>query len=149
MRSWAALALLLLAGCSHIVVLHDPLTAAEHNDLGVAYERSGQVALAGREYRRALRLDHRFPRAWVNLGNLEARAGRWPAAERCYRRALSLDPEEPDALNNLAESLIRQGRSLEEAESLAERAVGRGGPRDSLYRATLEEARRARAGAGR
>ncbi len=149
MRRAAALALLLVAGCSHIVVLHDPLTAAEHNDLGVVYERAGETALAAREYRRALRLDHRFPRAWINLGNLEARDGRWPAAERCYRRALKLAPDEPDALNNLAEALVRQGRSLDEAEALAARAVARGGARDSLYRSTLEEARRARAGAGR
>ena len=37
----------LLAGCAHLVVLHDPLTASEHNDLGVVYESSGQHALAG------------------------------------------------------------------------------------------------------
>ncbi|HKQ56889.1 MAG TPA: tetratricopeptide repeat protein, partial [Candidatus Eisenbacteria bacterium] len=93
---WAARALTLCAigatagGCSHIVVLHDPLTAPEHNDLGVAYESEGRLDLAAREYRRALKLDPDFGRARLNLGNIEAARGRWPRAEREYRRALAV-----------------------------------------------------------
>ena len=135
-----------VAGCSHIVVLHDPLTAAEHNDLGVAYETSGRGDLARREYRKALRLDPRLVRARVNLGNLEAGAGRWRKAEDSYRRALHEAPADGDALNNLAIALVRQGKALAEAESLAVRAVAAGGARDSIYRATLEEVRAARRG---
>ena len=133
-----------IAGCSHIVVLNDPLTAAEHNDLGVAYETAGKHDLAKREYRAALRLDPRLARARVNLGNLEAAAGRWREAEDCYRRALRQSPADADALNNLAVALVRQRRSLAEAESLATRAVRAGGARDSLYRATLAEVQAAR-----
>ena len=133
----------LLAGCSHIVVLHDPLTAAEHNDLGVVYESQQRTALAEREYERALRKDPRFAIARVNLGNLAAREGRWKRAERCYRAALRDRPEDRDAMNNLAVALLRQGKELGEAESLAARAV-RGGGADSTYRITLEEVRRAR-----
>ena len=47
------LSLLLAGGCSRIpriIVLSDPLTAAEHVELGVAYERKGEVDLARREY---------------------------------------------------------------------------------------------------
>jgi len=141
-----ALALLAatIAGCSHIVVLNDPLTAAEHNDLGVAYEAAGKRDLAMREYRAALKRDPRLVRARVNLGNLEAAAGRWRKAEDCYRRALRESPTDADALNNLAVVLMRQGRSLAEAESLATRAIQLGGERDSLYRATLSEVREAR-----
>lgn len=128
-----------LAGCAHLVVLHDPLTASEHNDLGVAYESSGQSGLAAKEYRKALRLDPRQVRARVNLGNLEAAAGRWGRAEGCYRRALSDSPTDQDAMNNLAVALLRQGRRLEEARALAERAVAAGGERESVYRATLAE----------
>jgi len=133
-----------LAGCSHIVVLNDPLTAAEHNDLGVAYESAGKTSLAMRQYRAALRLDPRLVRARVNLGNLEGAAGRWSRAEDCYRRALRESPADADALNNLAVALVRQRRSLAEAESLAIRAIEAGGGRDSLYRATLAEVRAAR-----
>lgn len=146
MRRWglAAATLAALAGCAHLVVLHDPLTAAEHNDLGVAYESRQQLALATREYRSALRQDRHFATARVNLGNVAAREGRWKRAERCYRLALRDRPADPDAMNNLAMALVRQGQRLAEAESLASRAV-RASESDSSYRATLDEVRRAAA----
>ena len=135
----AALATVALGGCAHLVVLHDPLTASEHNDLGVAYESAGQAPLAAKEYRRSLRIDRHQARVRVNLGNAEAAQGRWPAAEKSFRRALRESPGDPDAMNNLAIALTRQGRRRAEARALAERAVSAGGERDSLYRATLEE----------
>ena len=135
-----------IAGCSHIAVLHDPLIAAEHNDLGVAYEAGGKRDLARREYRAALKLDPLLTRARVNLGNLEAAVERWGPAENCYRRALRESPADADALNNLAMALVRQRKSLVEAESLAIRAVAADGERDSIYRATLTEVRAARRG---
>ena len=141
--AWAGLAAT-LAGCGHLVVLHDPLSASEHNDLGVAYEARGDLDLAAREYRRALRLDRRLARARVNLGNVSAREGRWGDAEACYRRALRDQPEDPDALNNLALALVRRGGDLAEAERLARRALARCGQPDSLYRSTLAEVRAAR-----
>jgi len=143
----AVAALVLVAvvpGCSRIVVLHDPLTAPEHNDLGVAYEAQGRLDLAAREYRRALRLDPRFGRARLNLGNVEAATGRWARAEREYRRALLDLPGDPDPPNNLAVALVRGGRDLGEAEAHALRAVTLAAGRDSLYRATLDEVRAAR-----
>lgn len=141
--AWPVLIALTLAitipGCAHLIVLHDPLTASEHNDLGVAYESSGKLDLAAREYRRALKLDPRQSRARVNLGNVEAANGRWDAAERCYRRALRDSSTNGDAMNNLAVALLRQGRRLDEARALAERAVAAGGAADSVYQATLAE----------
>ena len=133
-----------LAGCSHIVVLHDPLTATEHNDLGVVYESTGRLDLAAKEYRRALRLEPHDARARVNLGNVEAASGRWDLAEKHYRRALRDSATDYDAMNNLAVALLRQQRQLDEALSLAESAVAAGGPRDSVYRATLAETRSVR-----
>jgi tetratricopeptide (TPR) repeat protein len=128
-----------LAGCSRLVILNDPLTAAEHNDLGVAYERSGRIELAAREYRRALKRDRRYTRAIVNLGNVEAAGGRWGSAERRYRSALRLEPDHVDALNNLAYALLRQEKDLGRAEELARRAVALSPGRDSIPRATLAE----------
>ena len=137
--SAAAVAAIALAGCAHLVVLHDPLTAVEHNDLGVAYEAGGQPGLAAREYHRSLRLDAHQGRARVNLGNVDAARGRWRAAEKSYRRALRDSVTDADAMNNLAIALSRQGRRPDEARAWAERAVTTGGERDSLYRATLDE----------
>jgi tetratricopeptide (TPR) repeat protein len=138
-RGLALLAIAASAGCAHLVVLHDPLTADEHNDLGVAYESSGQLDLAAREYRKSLGLDSHQARARVNLGNVEAARGRWDRAERCYRRALADAPNDADAMNDLAVALLRQGRRLGEARELAARAVAAGGERDSIYRATQVE----------
>ena len=131
-----------LTACSHFVVLHDPLTASEHNDLGVVYESSGQLDLAAKEYRKALRLDPRQARSRVNLGNIEAATGRWASAEKCYRRALRDSTTDYDAMNNLAVALLKQGRQLHEARTLAERAVAAGTERDSVYRATLVDVKR-------
>jgi Flp pilus assembly protein TadD len=135
----AAMAATALGGCAHFVVLRDPLTASEHNDLGVAYEASGQPSLAAKEYRSSLRLDAHAGRAWVNLGNVQAAEGRWRAAERSYRQALRVTPNDADAMNNLAVALLRRGRDRDEARAWAERAVATGGERDSVYRATLVE----------
>jgi Flp pilus assembly protein TadD len=128
-----------LTGCAHIVILRDPLSANEHNDLGVAYESSGQLDLAAKEYHKALGLDSHQTRARVNLGNVQAARGEWGDAEKCYRRALRDSSTDYDAMNNLAVALLKQGRSLEEARQLAERAVAAGGERDSVYRATLAD----------
>lgn len=133
-----------LAGCAHLVVLHDPLTASEHNNLGVAYEMKGELDLAASEYRHALRLDPHRAEARVNLGNVEAARGRWRSAEQCYRRALADSSTDVDAMNNLAIALLRQDRRLDEARALAERAVATGSGRDSVYRATLAEVKSAR-----
>ena len=133
-----------LPGCSHLVVLHDPLSAVEHNDLGVAYESRGHLDLAAKEYGKALRIDPHQTLARINLGNIEGANGRWSRAEKCYRRALDDAATNPDAMNNLAIALLKQGRQLDEARSLAERAVAANGARDSIYRATLAQVNAAR-----
>src|SRR4029077_10877955 len=108
-------------------------------------EGQGRLDRAAREYRKALKLDPHFGRARLNLGNTEAASGRWSAAERNYRRALADLPGDPDPPNNLAMALLRQGRDLGVAESLAVQAVRLAPGRDSLYRATLADVRAARA----
>lgn len=143
-RTGVAALALMIAGCSRFVILHDPLSATEHNDLGVAYESKGQFDLAAKEYQHALTLEPRRSATRVNLGNVEAARGDWKSAESQYRRALVDSATNTDAMNNLAFALVRQRRNLDEARSLAERAVAGGGERDSIYRATLEEARAAK-----
>ena len=132
-----------LLGCAHLVVLHDPLTTNEHNDLGVVYEARGELGLAKKEYRKALRLDPHDSRARVNLGNVAAAGNDWRSAEKQYRRALSDSSTNYDAMNNLAVALLRQGRSLDEAVKWAESATAVRTGRDSVYRVTLSEVRAA------
>lgn len=143
----AALALLCAGagGCSRFVILHDPLTAEEHNDLGVAYQAAGKPELARRAYRRALGKKPDFVVARVNLGNLDAAAERWRAAERSYRRALRDAPDDAHALNNLAWVLYRRGGDLGEAERLARRAMAVAGASDTTVTHTLDAILEARA----
>lgn len=141
-----------LAGCAHLVVLNDPLTALEHGDLGVAYEAAGRPELAEKQYRRALKLDPRQSRTRVNLGNVQAARGDWRGAERSFRRALRDSASNADAMNNLAVALLRLGRDAGEARALADRALAIGGAHGPLYRATLAEidsTERARSAAAR
>src|SRR5512134_1490674 len=100
-----SLAMLPAAGCSRlprIVVLEDPLSAAEHLDLGVAYEGKGELDLAAREYGRALKKDAGSVQARINLGNVRLAQKRYAEARGEYLRALEIRPGDLDAENNLA-----------------------------------------------
>lgn len=113
------LALLLWApGCGRvprIIILEDPLTADEHVALGVAYERKGELAPAGREYERALKKDGKSFRARVNLGNVRLAEKKYGEAREKYLKALELRPVDPEATNNLAWAAILSGDDREEA----------------------------------
>lgn len=116
--------ILILGGCAlpKVVVLNDPLTAAEHNDLGYAYERQGLYDLAAREYARAVKIDKNWATPRFNLGNLAYRKGDIKGAERHYRAALERDAQNADVMNNLANVLADQGHLLE-AKDMITRAL--------------------------
>jgi Tfp pilus assembly protein PilF len=130
------LALLLSGGCSRlpkIIVLEDPLTAAEHVELGVAYERKGELDLARREYERALRNDRKFFRARVNLGNMFLAKKEYGKAREEYLLALELRPRDAEATNNLSWAAIFSGEGIGEALARMESVVsGSGGRRPTL-----------------
>lgn len=118
-----ALLLTLFWSCSHIVILHDPLTAEEHNDLGVTYEHKGEMDGAIREYKAALRKRRDFPTARVNLGNAYFSKKDYPRAEQQYSTVLQADSANTDAGNNLAMVYLETGKHLDQALRLAERCV--------------------------
>jgi Tfp pilus assembly protein PilF len=112
------LLLLLTGGCSRvprIIVLSDPLTAAEHVELGVAYERKGELDLARREYESALRKDGKLHRARVNLGNVFLAKKEYGKARKEYLRAMELRPGDAEATNNLSWAAILSGEGIAEA----------------------------------
>lgn len=137
----ALLALLLaLGGCSlpQITVHEDPLSPAEHLTLGLAAAHRGDLDRSIAE----------CEAAGKQPGALTCRADAWflkgdrPKAEDLYRKALAADPKDAVALNNLAWLLYADGRDLDEAESLAQRAVAAAPPqRLTDYRDTLEHIR--------
>lgn len=130
-RAFVLCWILLCLGCGklpEIVVLHDPLTAEEHNNLGVSYEARGEYSLAEREYKEALKIRKDLFCAQFNLGNLYLKMGRENEAEDAYKKAIALDPAQPDPYNNLASLYLQSGRNLGEAQKLAEKAVSLSGP---------------------
>jgi len=145
LRSWrrllpSLLVLLLAGGCSRvprIIVLEDPLTAAEHVELGVAYERKGELDLALREYERALRKDGKFYRARVNLGNVFLAKKEYGKAREEYLLALELRPGDAEATNNLSWAAIDSGAGIEEALTRMESVVSGPGGRQPIYLDTL------------
>ena len=64
------------------------------------------------------------------------RAKDWDKAEADFRQALALSPEQPAVLNYLGYSLVEQGRNLDEALSMIERAVA-GQPDDGYITDSL------------
>jgi tetratricopeptide (TPR) repeat protein len=130
---------LLLGGCSlpRIIVLNDPLNAAQHNDLGVAYQQRGEFDLALREYDRAAELASDWPQPLINRGNALAAQQLWQQAAADYRKALKRDPQQAEAMNNLAWVLL-QGGEQEAALDWVEQALELD-PTQPAYLDTLAE----------
>ncbi len=137
-RGWSIVSALLLSvllgglqACSslpRVVVLHDPLTPAEHVTLGLTYEAQRRTELAVREYHAALEQEPRYVPAFVGLGNLAFDRGALEEAEAYYHQALAVAPQDPGANNNLAMLYLAQSANLTEAERLARQALAQGGP---------------------
>ncbi|MFO8125578.1 tetratricopeptide repeat protein [Yoonia sp.] len=66
------------------------------------------------------------PQRWVLFyarGVAEERSGDGESAEKDFRAALAINPDQPQVLNYLGYSLVEQGRNLDEALNMIERAV--------------------------
>ena len=98
----AVVALVLLSSCAslpRIIILHDALTPEEHLNLGVAYEKKGDLDAAMKQYRAASK---KLPVAYEYMGNVCFGKKDFSQAEKYYKKAIEKDPGNPDAYNNLA-----------------------------------------------
>ncbi|MCL5022646.1 MAG: tetratricopeptide repeat protein [Nitrospirae bacterium] len=140
-----ALCCLLIAGCAlpRIIVLDDPLSAEEHVNLGVAYERNGELDSALKEYEAASK---KLPVALVYIGNIYFQKNEPVEAERYYKKAIKKDPGNADACNNLAWLYYTQRENLDEAEQLALKAIELNPEKEALYQDTLEKIRALKSG---
>jgi len=80
----------------------EPTLAAPHVDLGIAYERSGDLERAEASLNKALELNSHDPTAYNELGLVQRRKGEFAKARTSYEAALKHSPEFHDAHRNLA-----------------------------------------------
>jgi len=129
-----------LSGCASfkIIVLKDPLTPEEHLNLGVAYERKGELDPAIKEY---LMASKKLPIAYLYLGNAHFQKNEFDKAEKYYKKAIRKEPKNGDAYNNLAWLYYIRGKHLDEGERLALKAIELNPAKEEIYRDTLEKIR--------
>ena len=115
-----------------------PVTAVEERYVAAAIGLERVAPQAAREaYASALARWESNLLALIGLGNTAYGMKELAAAEAAYRQATREHPEAADAWNNLAQTLLDLGRK-DEALAAARRAVGLGGPRLAIYRATVK-----------
>ena len=122
----AVFAVPLLTGCASLLSAlsyNDPLTAEEHNHLGVIYEREGDYDLALREYEAAADKDGNLAVPIVNAGNIYLKKGEYEKALKSYKKALKIDEENIEAANNLASLYLEQGENYEEGLQVLKKAA--------------------------
>ena len=110
----AVLGALLSAGCASPQQVRDQHDAAIFNtELGIAYLRRGELAVAKRKLDRALSENPDDPNVHSARALLFERLGESARADREYREALSLAPHNPDYENDYAVYLCNVGRTNE------------------------------------
>ncbi len=130
----------LFSGCTftRIIVLKDPLSPVEHVNLGVAYEKKGEIDLALKEYKRAAK---ELPIAYLYIGNVYYQKKDLDKAEKYFKKTIKKDPKNADAYNNLAWLYYTKGRNLEEAERLVLKAIELNSSKVDIYGDTLSKIR--------
>ena len=113
------------------------LSADEHNDLGVFFERAGSLEPATRHYLVATQAKPENSYFRMNLGNALLKQRRLREAADTFARAVELDAQNADAMNNLAYANLEMGRNLDDAVRLCQQAVALRPSRKAYYLDTL------------
>lgn len=118
-----ALLAAVLAGCANQQAIAQRRDAAIYNtELGIAYMRRGDLALAQTKLDRALKENPDDPDVHSARALLFARLQDPKAADREFREALDLAPKNPDFQNNYAVYLCSVGRVDEGVQTFLQAA---------------------------
>lgn len=131
---------MIFSGCSsfRIIAFKDPLTPEEHLNLGVAYEKKGELDHAIKEYELASK---RLPLAYLYLGNVYFQKNEFEKAEKYYKKAMKKTPKNGDVYNNLAWLYYTKRVNLDEAEKMALKAIELNPSKERIYKDTLGKIR--------
>jgi tetratricopeptide (TPR) repeat protein len=113
------------------------LSAEEHNDLGLFFERGGLLAAATEHYVAATQLHPENSYFRMNLGNVLLKQRRLHEAAGAFTRAVELDAQNADAMNNLAYTYSEMETNLDEATRLCQQAATLRPSRQAYYLDTL------------
>jgi tetratricopeptide (TPR) repeat protein len=119
-------------------VLDDPLSPEEHLNLGVTYEKNGELDNALKEYQVASK---KLPVAYLYMGNIYFQKDEFDEAESCYKKAIKKEPENADGYNNLAWLYFIERKNLDEAERLVLKAIELNPAKKNIYQDTLDKIR--------
>ena len=135
---FVVLLVVFLSSCSlpRIIFLDDPLSPQEHLNLGVTYEKKGDLDNAMREYEKA---SGKLPLAYLYMGNIYFQKREYDDAEKYYRKTIKKCPENADAYNNLAWLYFTENENLDEAERLAHIAIKLDPSKKENYSDTLRK----------
>ena len=80
----------------------EPMSAEVYNNIGVCYEKQGQVKMAAKSYEKAISINPRFYPSYNNLGIIYYRLKNFDKARAAYEQALQLNPGNSQSEVNLA-----------------------------------------------
>lgn len=122
-------------GLPNIIALHDPLTAEEHLNLGLSYEKRNEFDSAIKQYEMAAKNN---PAAYLYLGNAYFQEINYKEAAKNYKESIRKDPQNADAYNNLAWLYCTKKENLDEAEKLVLKAIKINPSKENIYIDTLD-----------
>jgi len=92
-------------------------SAVVWNKRGIAYHQLMQLDAAMKRYRRAIRLDAKYPEAINNLGTIYYAEKHYGKASACYKRALKLAPSSASIYSNLGTAFFAEKKYKEAWEA--------------------------------
>jgi len=101
--------------------------------LGRARERKGELALAQKDFRRALELNPNSVNALQELAHLLADQGQWEKSLELLRRARTSDPESPEVLRKFAATSLHAGHASDAADAAQQLVKLRPNEPEALY----------------
>jgi tetratricopeptide (TPR) repeat protein len=93
------------------------------NQLGICYQRMGDLNAARAAYQAAIELNGKYAEAYNNLGTLEHTRGKYKKAIAAYHRAIEIKPQDALFFKNLGAAWLARG-NVEKALEAWSTAVG-------------------------